>query len=86
MKEDTLLKQVAAYYGEDVANILRDRVSIKERDEKTVEDLPLLRAVEIIQEDGGWPAILEKYHRDVSETQMAEGSAVAVETKNTTTP
>jgi hypothetical protein len=36
-----------------------------------------LRAVEIIQEDGGWPAILKKYHRDVSETQMAESSSAA---------
>ncbi len=82
VKKDALLEDVAAYYGEDVANILRDRVSLKERDEKTVEDLPLLRAVEIIQEDGGWPAILKKYHRDVSETQMAEGSVASDVTKS----
>ncbi len=70
-KEEALLAEVAAYYGEDVSNILRERVSLKERDEKTVEDLPLLRAVELIQESSDWPATFKKYHRDVSETQMA---------------
>lgn len=70
-KEEALLAQVAAYYGEDVSNILRERVSLKERDEKTVEDLPLLRAVELIQESSDWPATFKKYHRDVSETQIA---------------
>lgn len=70
-KEEALLKEVAAYYGEDVSNILRERVSLKERDEKTVEDLPLLRAVEIIKESNDWSTLVEKYHRDVRETQVA---------------
>ncbi len=70
-EKEALLTQVAEYYGEDVATILRDRISLKDRDEKTVEDLPLLRAVEIIKEGGSWDSILQKYHRDVKETQMA---------------
>lgn len=73
-QEETLLEQVKEYYGEDVANILRDRVSLKERDEKTVEDLPLLRAVEILSESSDWAELIKKYHRDVSETQIAASS------------
>jgi len=71
--KEALLAQVASYYGEDVANILSERVSLKEREERTVEDRPLLRAVEILREGGDWLNLVEKYHRDISETQVAAG-------------
>lgn len=70
-EEEALLSQVAAFYGEDVAKTLRESANLKERAEKTVEDLPLLKAVEVIQESGDWKATLEKYHKDVKETQVA---------------
>lgn len=70
-EEDALLAQVASFYGEDVAKTLRESISLKERSDKTVEDLPLFRAVEIIKESGDWKATIEKYHRDVKETQIA---------------
>jgi carboxyl-terminal processing protease len=84
-REEALLKQVAAFYGQDVADILRERASLKEKEEKTVDDLPLLRAVNIIKEGNDWEATLEKYHRDVSETQMA-ASASAKEAETADVP
>ena len=75
--EEALLKRIADYYGEDVATTLRDSISLKERTEKTVEDKPLKRAVEILQEPGDWTATFQKYHRDVAETQMAASTAEA---------
>lgn len=74
-KEEALLTEVAAYYGEDVAKILRERVTLKEQEERTVEDEPLLRAVEILQEGEDWATLLNKYHRDISETQVAATTA-----------
>jgi C-terminal processing protease CtpA/Prc len=70
-EEEALLTQVAAFYGEDVAKTLRESISLKERTDKTVEDQPLLRAVQIIQESGDWNTTLQKYHKDVTETQIA---------------
>ena len=74
-----LLEQVAAYYGEEVAATLGDQISVKDREERTVEDKPLLRAVEILQEGGDWASLVAKYHRDISETQVA-ASEVAAQT------
>lgn len=48
--------------------------------EETVEDLPLLRATEIFAEGISWQELLQKYHRDVHETQ------VAAETNTLTAP
>ena len=48
--------------------------------EETVEDLPLLRATEIFAEGVSWQELLQKYHRDVHETQ------VAAETNTLTAP
>lgn len=70
-EEDALLAQVSSFYGEDVAKTLRESISIKERADKTVDDMPLLKAVELIQESGDWNATIEKHHRDVKETQIA---------------
>ncbi|MEK7793597.1 MAG: S41 family peptidase [Candidatus Hydrogenedentota bacterium] len=39
--------------------------------EGEVDDAVLARAVEIIKEGGAWSALLERYHRDVHETQVA---------------
>ncbi len=39
--------------------------------EETVEDLPLSRAVEILSEGEDWQTLLQKYHRDIRETQVA---------------
>lgn len=77
-EEEALLKEIAAYYGEDVAATLRESISLKERSEKTVEDKPLLRAVEILQEPGDWTTTFKSYHRDVAETQVAAGSTEAL--------
>ena len=43
----------------------------------TVEDIQLQRAVDILQEDPVWDSILEKYHRDVRDTQMTAEDAQA---------
>jgi len=39
--------------------------------ENTAEDLTLLKAVEMLNEGLGWQELLQKYHRDVRETQVA---------------
>ncbi|NLN93423.1 MAG: S41 family peptidase [Candidatus Hydrogenedens sp.] len=42
--------------------------------EETVEDMPLATAVDIFSEELDWPALIEKYHKDIHETQMASDS------------
>lgn len=55
---------------------------------ETVEDLQLVRAVEILREEGVWDTKLKKYHRAVQETQMtaqkAADAAAAATTPATT--
>ena len=45
--------------------------------DKTVEDLQLKRAVELLSEDEVWANLVKKYHRDVHETQMNAETAKA---------
>ena len=45
--------------------------------DKTVEDVQLKKAVELIGEDGVWANLVKKYHRDVHETQMTVETAKA---------
>jgi len=45
----------------------------------SVEDTHLLRAVEVLREEAVWDSLVERYHRDVSETQIAgsfQGEAI----------
>jgi carboxyl-terminal processing protease len=37
----------------------------------TAEDTQLLRAVEVLREEAVWDTLVERYHRDVNETQIA---------------
>ena len=50
--------------------------------EDTVEDEPLVKAVEIIKGSKVWSDTMETYHRDVKETQMNEAQAKAAEEAN----
>lgn len=60
--------------------------------EDTVEDMPLVRAVEILTESESWDQLLIKYHRDVRETQVAAEPTVSdisrheSRTRNTSDP
>ncbi len=45
-----------------------------EATEDTVEDLPLNRAVEILAQPKSWEQLLQQYHRDIKETQVASES------------
>jgi carboxyl-terminal processing protease len=45
--------------------------------DKTVEDVQLKRALEVLAEDGVWANLVKKYHRDVHETQMNAETAKA---------
>jgi len=57
-----------------------------EPSEDLVEDIQLQRAVEILREDRVWDRLLQKYHRDVGETQVAyqsDGTAKAAVAKQT---
>lgn len=42
--------------------------------DETTEDTPLATAVEILSENLDWPALVEKYHKDIHETQVASDS------------
>jgi carboxyl-terminal processing protease len=46
-------------------------VTGNEKTDVTVEDVQLQRAVEILKEDGVWENLLNKYHKDTKETQVA---------------
>lgn len=46
-------------------------VTGNEKTEETVEDVQLQRAVEILREDAVWENLLNKYHKDTKETQVA---------------
>ncbi|MFA7692311.1 MAG: S41 family peptidase [Candidatus Hydrogenedentales bacterium] len=51
--------------------------------EDTVEDLPLARAIEIFAEDLPWQEVLQKYHRDIHETQTASETNTVNDPKRT---
>lgn len=66
-----LLEEIRAAYGEEAHNLLQEFVSRLKIVSATVEDRPLQRAVEILREDTVWDNLLQKYHKDVRETQVA---------------
>lgn len=74
-EELELAKQMYASYERAVENQYRQNHGSMtpgyEVTEETVEDLPLARAVEIFTEQTTWEEMLQKYHRDVRETQIA---------------
>lgn len=46
-------------------------VNPPKKESETVEDLPLKKALEILRESSDFTYIIEKYHRDTTETQVA---------------
>ncbi|MCC6697447.1 MAG: hypothetical protein IT365_17590, partial [Candidatus Hydrogenedentes bacterium] len=54
-------------------------VTGNEVSDTTIEDVQLQRAVEILKEDPLWENLLNKYHKDTKETQVAAASAEAEE-------
>lgn len=69
-----LLRQMEASYIHDYS--LKDEqnhgsVTGDAIDDETVEDLVLLRAVEILREDVSFEKLMSKYHKDTKETQVA---------------
>ncbi len=69
--EQQVMDEVGRVYGEDAQKILNTFMERKRATEETMEDLQLKRAVEILREDRVWDNLINKYHRSVSETQMA---------------
>jgi hypothetical protein len=69
-----LLNQMFESVKKDVTKINEQNhgaVSGGATDEKTVEDLQLKRAVELLVEEPQFDRLLAKYHKDTSETQVA---------------
>ena len=69
--EQALIEEVGETFGERAAELLtryRDQAAATKR---TTEDVQLQRAVEVLNEDKVWERLIAKYHRDVSETQIA---------------
>ncbi|HEX73502.1 MAG TPA: S41 family peptidase, partial [Candidatus Hydrogenedentes bacterium] len=71
-----LLEEIRAAYGEEAHNLLQEFVSRLKIVSATVQDRPLQRAVEILREDTVWDNLLQKYHKDVQETQVAANAEV----------
>lgn len=77
-KQRRLGQQMYRSYENDPAMINEQNhgsVTGNVMDEDTVEDMQLLRAVEILREDAVWENLLLKYHRDVRETQLTASAA-----------
>ena len=74
-QELALARQMYASFERDVENQYRQNHGSMtpgyEVTEDTVEDLPLARSIEMFLEDLSWEELLQKYHRDVRETQIA---------------
>lgn len=70
-QEEAVLQQVETVYGSEARKVLEEVGRRVKATKQTTEDLPLLRAVEVLQEDRVWENLLKKYHRDIHETQMA---------------
>jgi carboxyl-terminal processing protease len=49
-----------------------------DKTDETVEDIQLQKAVEILREDTVWDNLLQKYHKDTSETQVAAADGEVV--------
>ncbi len=71
--QDSLLQQMMTSYQADIS--LRDKQDhgrvTGNMAEDAVQDVVLERAVEIIREDAVFSNLIQKYHRDVRETQVA---------------
>ena len=70
-EQHALLNKVLEVFGPDTGKALEAHLQRKREAAKLVEDLQLLRAVDILREDTVWENLLRKYHRDVHETQVA---------------
>ncbi len=81
-QEEALAKQMFESFKENPENQYHQNhgsMSEYPATEKTVEDVQLKKAVEVIAEDGVWSNLVKKYHRDVHETQMTAETAKAHE-------
>jgi carboxyl-terminal processing protease len=83
-QEESLAKQMFESFKENPENQYhQNHGSMTEypATDKTVEDIQLKRAVEVLGEDAVWGNLIKKYHRDVHETQMTAEAAEAAKTK-----
>jgi carboxyl-terminal processing protease len=81
-QEESLAKQMFESFKENPDNQYhQNHGSMSEYPvtDKTVEDVQLKKAVEVLGEDGVWANLVKKYHRDVRETQMTAEAAKAQE-------
>lgn len=79
-QEESLAKQMFESFKENPENQYhQNHGSMTEypTTDKTVEDVQLKRALEVLAEDGVWANLVKKYHRDVHETQMTAEAAKA---------
>lgn len=74
--EIQLLEEIQNNYGEDAHNLLKEFMSRLKAASGAVEDRPLQRAVEILREDTVWENLIQKYHKDIRETQMAADAEI----------
>ncbi len=70
-EDKKFIEQAETLYGEDTGKIMREAIRLSRLEDQTIDDTQLKRAVEILHEDPLWEKLLEKYHLDVLETQVA---------------
>ncbi len=72
-KEKEVLQKVRETMDEPSVVAVRDALVRKRMLEQTIDDVQLLKAVEVLKEEPVWSKLIEKYHRAVTETQTAVG-------------
>ena len=70
-EELALIGQVTEVFSEDAGEWLAEYRKQYAATQRTIEDIQLQRAVEVLTEGLPWERLIAKYHRAISETQVA---------------
>ncbi len=81
-EERRVIEEVRKVMGDETADLLAKQGDRLREQKRTKEDRQLRRAVDILRESSVWTELLQKYHRDVHETQMAAETAKRLENKH----
>lgn len=69
--ELTLADELGAAYDDETKKLFNEFMKRLKATSGAVDDMPLLRAAEILKEEPMWDTLLKKYHKDIHETQIA---------------
>jgi carboxyl-terminal processing protease len=78
-EQEAVIEEIGNLFSGEVKEGLQKLVENKAKFDQTAEDIQLLRAVNILGEEPVWETLLEKYHKNVSETQTAAAAEIVAE-------